>query len=1053
MPRSTPELRLEAPPDDGLDRVFDNGLIVDTDEESETPPPYNEGIIQRPSARLVSRRTDDNDDGGTSIAKTKQSPAGSRLLSATSAALTRVKGMTLRSGTSGRVLNPRSVTLVSGLLSPSRGKKGVDNDGADRTSEEDRSRKDRPFSQGHVENDKSAPWVQDPGQDDDGGGTKSNKQKLSVLFDDEESNAENGTEEGASIPSTSTNDSNAATPRSKWAATLMASTLAREKATGKAMVRNRVDLLPHPREAANKIEYLVMVCKAAQAYASTQAARLSRVRDGQHMINQLRDVASDLGRQAEKMLAVYDTREVRNSADRLGETLKGVYDLLGDVEGTAIMFGRKRGFGKRVTALVHDIGTRANALLAATSLAIADRPNVLYMADTGGGEPPAPQQQELLKMCIEGDKFFFGRGENPNMSKAFEAYAWAAERGCAEAMYMMAWMYRVGSGSVDADAEQCQRWLERAVDKGYAPAMNDLATTLLEQADRTERAHPELKADVAAADVIADSPTDDADRGLGATRPPTPDDHTSGGSEEGLPDGVSSGDGVGGTGQGEGNCEGDGGRQVEAEEDASSLPPELAQLFEQVMEKRKRSMQLLQDAAKTGHTEAMTNLGNMQEAMGYFEDARSWYSLAAHPSESANNPRAQNYLGTLFYEGRGVTKDRDEAVKWFRLSARQGFPQACQNLGMCYQTGAGVEKDLPKAVELFRQAVEGGSISATNSLAYLLARDALHALAAAARQAPPGLDQRNLSAGVAGTGLQFEDPSRGIMKPAGLSSQASSKAWRESTAQLREAADLFRRAADSGIGDASYQLGRLYQQGLGIPLEPVASFENFLAAADGEVVHPTAAACVGDMLYTGTGCLRDYGAALRYYVRAAHAGEATSANAAGLMHELGRGVPRNLEVANFWYQKAATLGSADGAFNAALLLERGDPLSAIASAAGLPMFQEQQQLPLRPSSGFLTSMAGAGCPATATPPRCSPPAGGGLFGANGGDDGDLAVASGSTGGVGQRPLWGNRPLALQMFQRAAELGHPEAMREVHRLRLRERIDHLMADRGEKRHAC
>lgn len=122
-----------------------------------------------------------------------------------------------------------------------------------------------------------------------------------------------------------------------------------------------------------KVEYLVMVCKAAQKYASTQSSRLSRVRDGQHMINQLRDVATDLGRQAEKILAVYDTREVRRSADRLGDTLKGVYDLLGDVEDTAIMFGRKRGFGKRVSALVHDIGTRANALLAATSLAIADR--------------------------------------------------------------------------------------------------------------------------------------------------------------------------------------------------------------------------------------------------------------------------------------------------------------------------------------------------------------------------------------------------------------------------------------------------------------------------------------------------------------------------------------------------------------------------------------------------------------------------------------------------------------------------------------------------------
>lgn len=64
--------------------------------------------------------------------------------------------------------------------------------------------------------------------------------------------------------------------------------------------------------------------------------------------------------------------------------------------------------------------------------------------------------------------------------------------------------------------------------------------------------------------------------------------------------------------------------------------------------------------------------------------------------------------------------------------------------------------------------------------------------------------------------------------------------WREMTAQLREAADLFRRAADSGIADASYQLGRLYQQGLGIPLDPVAAFENFLAAAEGSVVHPAA---------------------------------------------------------------------------------------------------------------------------------------------------------------------------------------------------------------------
>lgn len=243
------------------------------------------------------------------------------------------------------------------------------------------------------------------------------------------------------------------------------------------------------------------------------------------------------------------------------------------------------------------------------------------------------------------------------------------------------------------------------------------------------------------------------------------------------------------------------------------------------------------------------------------------------------------------------------------------------------------------------------------------------------------------------------------------------------------------------------------------------------------------------------------------------------------------------------------LSSADGAFNAALLLERGDPLSAIASAAGLPMFQEHRYRPPSPSHLPLQHSVGAGAGAragvgaanatTTAPPPPPPPAaaaagsirtnsrnlrsvpaalestedatglssqhhidgGGGGGGdqqfdpdfigsdrreeqASGiifdqvlrhGEDNDrepppsggdrygrhssggtsrktgaiqeqqqqqqLEQPTGATGG-GNQGLWGSRPLALQMFQRAAELGHPEAMREVHRLRLRERMDNL-----------
>lgn len=58
------------------------------------------------------------------------------------------------------------------------------------------------------------------------------------------------------------------------------------------------------------------------------------------------------------------------------------------------------------------------------------------------------------------------------------------------------------------------------------------------------------------------------------------------------------------------------------------------------------------------------------------------------------------------------------------------------------------------------------SISATNNLAYVLARDALHTLAAAARQAPMC---------ISGTGLKFKDPSRRAMHAGDVSSEASTQ--------------------------------------------------------------------------------------------------------------------------------------------------------------------------------------------------------------------------------------------------------------------------------------
>lgn len=178
---------------------------------------------------------------------------------------------------------------------------------------------------------------------------------------------------------------------------------------------------------------------------------------------------------------------------------------------------------------------------------------------------------------------------------------------------MSAWMYREGT-HVEANEEKCQQWLERAVEKGYAPAMNDLAVILLGEADRFEGVHPELKADAKLAQQRHDVYDGDRETALKGS-----EKRVGGGLGMAVGNRRDENDGDEEEGVVEDEGEGGGG------ESGNDLPPEKARIFEQIMERRKRSMRLLQDAAKTGHTDAMTNLGNMQEAMGYYEDARNWY--------------------------------------------------------------------------------------------------------------------------------------------------------------------------------------------------------------------------------------------------------------------------------------------------------------------------------------------------------------------------------------------------------------------------------------------
>lgn len=72
----------------------------------------------------------------------------------------------------------------------------------------------------------------------------------------------------------------------------------------------------------------------------------------------------------------------------------------------------------------------------------------------------------------------------------------------------------------------------------------------------------------------------------------------------------------------------------------------------------------------------------------------------------AGNPNAQNQLGVLYSEGRGVPQNYLEAKDWFKKAADQGHADAQVNLGTLYSLGQGATFSDQMALFWFQKAAE-----------------------------------------------------------------------------------------------------------------------------------------------------------------------------------------------------------------------------------------------------------------------------------------------------------------------------------------------------------
>jgi TPR repeat protein len=85
------------------------------------------------------------------------------------------------------------------------------------------------------------------------------------------------------------------------------------------------------------------------------------------------------------------------------------------------------------------------------------------------------------------------------------------------------------------------------------------------------------------------------------------------------------------------------------------------------------------------------------------------------------DPNSQFELGIRYFEGNSVTRDFNEAVKWWTKAAKQDNVPAQYNLGVMYWSGAGVRQDYNQAAKWYTKAAQQGYPSAQFNLGAMFA--------------------------------------------------------------------------------------------------------------------------------------------------------------------------------------------------------------------------------------------------------------------------------------------------------------------------------------------
>ncbi len=124
-------------------------------------------------------------------------------------------------------------------------------------------------------------------------------------------------------------------------------------------------------------------------------------------------------------------------------------------------------------------------------------------------------------------------------------------------------------------------------------------------------------------------------------------------------------------------------------------------------------------SAQAWAADLSTDQANLLQGAAATGDANALQQLRAAAAQG--DVLAEYDLGTLYADGRGVTKDPGQADLWFRKAANQGYAIAQYRLGRLYDATHGGISDDAQAAAWYQKAADQGLAEAQNDLGTMYA--------------------------------------------------------------------------------------------------------------------------------------------------------------------------------------------------------------------------------------------------------------------------------------------------------------------------------------------